>query len=372
MKCQLLVLVMVITSVAETCKDEVCKGDEQNDARAAAEAKICVDIFRKAADGGETGLDREEATGVSIVENVTNVTTEWTRDGVPRGTAEWIIPDNPLHPDWKVRVLFLHGGGYSSYSPSDVYRPLTTRLAKLLRLPILAIDYRLVPEHPFPAGVEDAVKSLSWLWRNSHEAAHPADKVFVIGDSAGSGMALSLFLSVISGTIDGESSSKILNDVAQPTGGVLLSAYTDLSCSLPSYKSKSWDPVTGLGDPIFSDGNSTEDILGSVETGIAYLPADGRYSLTNPIASPYWAPMAWLAQLPPIYMVVGGAEIMLDDTVMFVEKTKKAGNLRIEHEVYPRMWHDHPMYTENCIGTGHLGEAHRALENIKKFIYSML
>ena len=310
---------------------------------------ICIDIFRKAMDSGETGIDKTLADGVTIkvLEGIP-VTNFWERNGSPRGTAEWIFPKkfNPKRSKNKKRILFLHGGGYTQYSPSDFYRPLTTRLAVVADMPVLAIDYRLVPEFLFPGGLEDALLGLKYVWENGLHGPEEAEHVYVVGDSAGAGLALSLELAIISGTLDGK--KPIITGVKQADAAVLVSSYTDLSCSLPSYESRVWVEKTKTGDPIFSSGNSKEDLISSINAGWRYIGRNTGFTLKNEIASPYWARDEWLAKLPPMQLMVGDAELMLDDTVVFAEKVVKAGGPKAEVLVYPRMWHDHLFYTAGC------------------------
>eukprot|EP01059_Diplonema_ambulator_P030277 TRINITY_DN5113_c0_g1_i1.p1 TRINITY_DN5113_c0_g1~~TRINITY_DN5113_c0_g1_i1.p1 ORF type:complete len:294 (+),score=83.75 TRINITY_DN5113_c0_g1_i1:36-884(+) len=274
------------------------------------------------------------------------------------------------------RILFLHGGGYSSYSPSDLYRALTTRIAALTGLPVLAIDYRLVPEHPFPAGVQDALDGMEWIQANGPHGPSRAKKVFVIGDSAGAGLAVSLQLAQISGTLDGTAPlSKKQRTMAHAVGTVLYSVYTDLTCSLPSYTTRVWVQETMTGDPIFSNGNTTEDYINSVACGQAYVNEGvSKYTLVNPIASPYWAKDEWLKQLPDSLLIVGDAELMLDDTVVFAEKVKQAGNQNVyRSSVYDRMWHDHVFYTEGCVNEpDSLEQATQALQESAAFILERL
>ena len=115
----------------------------------------CVRRLRASGDGGEADLDQTCEPGVRVVP-ISGAA--W----LGHGTPEWVIPATVRTPN--ERLLFLHGGGYEYYSPSDVYRPLTTRIAAATGLPVLAVDYRLAPSHPFPAALEDALFALRYIW----------------------------------------------------------------------------------------------------------------------------------------------------------------------------------------------------------------
>ena len=98
-------------------------------------------------------------------------------------TGQWLVP--PEAPDKAPVVYYLHGGGYIICSPAT-HRLLMIRLARAAGARVLGLDYRLAPEHPFPAAVEDAVAGYRWLLAQGH----PADRVVFAGDSAGGGLAL--------------------------------------------------------------------------------------------------------------------------------------------------------------------------------------
>ena len=131
----------------------------------------CVRKLRAAGDGGHADLDKTADLRASFV-------PLQGLQGHLHGAPEWVLP--PENLQWasaearsdyqsresRCRVLFLHGGGYAWYSPSDVYRPLTSRLALATEMPLLAVDYRLCPANPFPAALHDALVALAWLWEH--------------------------------------------------------------------------------------------------------------------------------------------------------------------------------------------------------------
>ena len=154
-------------------------------------------------DGGEAQLDQHVPPGVTFIDVSVEETgfpgwiggevDGWDgRAGERRGTADWVVPDDCT--DMSCRIVFIHGGLNMWYGGQDpVYRPATARMAQAARMPLLSIDFRLAPEHPFPAAINDAVQAIRWL-RGTYPGAggpSPAKKVFLLGDSSGGGVAIS-------------------------------------------------------------------------------------------------------------------------------------------------------------------------------------
>jgi acetyl esterase/lipase len=202
-------------------------------------------------------------------------------------------------------VLSLHGGAYRMGSPAT-YRHFTWRIAAAARARLLALDYRLAPEHPFPAALDDAVSAYRWLLANGAEPRRLA----VIGDSAGGGLALALMLK--------------LRDAGMPLPAVavVLSPWTDLALTGPSLgRNADADPMLNADDlPQF-----VADYLNGA-------------SPINPYASPLYGDPAGL---PPTLFQVGSDEILLDDTVRMAENMMRA-KCAVTVEIWPRMphvWH---------------------------------
>jgi acetyl esterase/lipase len=203
--------------------------------------------------------------------------------GVP---AEWIempgaVPDRC--------VLYLHGGGYVMGS-IDTHRSLVARIAAATKARCLAIDYRLAPEHPFPAGLDDAVAAYRWLLERGQEPS----RLCVAGDSAGGGLTLAALLA--------------LRDAGGPlpAAGVCLSPWTDLEGTGAS----ATDPA--VGDPMIT-------VEGLRDTGRDYLGgADPRHPLAAPLHADYRG-------LPPLLIQVGTREVLLDDSTRVAAKAKAAG-----------------------------------------------
>ncbi len=204
--------------------------------------------------------------------------------GVP---AEWA--SSPGH-DGNGVILYFHGGGYVAGSLAS-HRDIVSRLARETGRRVLAANYRLAPEHPFPAGVEDAV--LIYRWLLDSRACRAEETVFC-GDSAGGGLALAAMIRLKK---DGD---------RLPRAGICLSPWTDLAITGDSVKTKAAE------DP-FIDPSALAYIAGQ------YLQ---RADPKNPLASPLYAD---LTGLPPLLIQVGSRECLLDDSLRLAEKARAAG-----------------------------------------------
>jgi epsilon-lactone hydrolase len=226
-------------------------------------------------------------------------------------------------------VLFLHGGGYVTGSPA-LYRHFTWRLATAARAHVVAIDYRLAPEHPFPAALDDALAAYRWLVAGRADPRRTA----VLGDSAGGGLALALLL-------------KLRDDgLVLPAAAVALSPWTDLALTGASlsFNAKS-DPMLNVADARLFAGCYLAD-------------ADPR----NPYASPLYGNPAGL---PPTLIHVGSDEILHDDAMRTAENLRSAG-CPVQIEVWPRMPHGWHLFAPV------LPEARTAIERIGAFVDEVL
>jgi acetyl esterase/lipase len=226
-------------------------------------------------------------------------------------------------------VLFLHGGGYASGSPS-AYRHFTWRIATATRATVVAIDYRLAPEHPFPAALEDAVSAYRWLLANRADLG----RLIVIGDSAGGGLAFALSLKL------GD------EGLPAPAAIVALSPWTDLALSGASLK------LNAKADPLMNSGTVTAYAR-------AYLAGADPYT---PYASPLYGD---LRKAPPALIQVGSDEVLRDDAVRMAEQLHAAGR-QVELEIWPRMPHVWHLFAPI------LPEADRAIKRIGTFVESTL
>lgn len=238
-------------------------------------------------------------------------------NGVP---AEWISA--PESDDSRV-VLYLHGGGYL-FGSVRTHRVMLAHMARAAKARVLALDYRLAPEIPFPAPVEDSVAAYRWLLAQGIEP----QKIAIGGDSAGGGLVIAALVA--------------LRHVGEPmpAAGVCISAWADMEATGQSYT------TNAEADPSVSK----ERIL-----KIADVYMDGK-DPKAPLASPIHAD---LTGLPPLLLQVGGIEVLLDDSTMLKAKAKEAG-VPVEMEVWddmPHVWHHYaPILPEARKAIGRIGE----------------
>jgi monoterpene epsilon-lactone hydrolase len=226
-------------------------------------------------------------------------------------------------------VLHLHGGAYLMGFPA-LFRDFTWRIADAAGARVLCLDYRLAPEHPFPAAVEDVTTAYRWL---ISECAEPR-QVALIGDSSGGGLALASMMR--------------LRDAGLPlpAAAVVLSPWTDLALTGRSLTRH------GLSDAMVP----VELMPKAVELYLA--GADPR----QPYASPLYGDAAGL---PPALILVGGDEALRDDAVRMAGRLRAAGG-DVELEVWPRMFHVWPMFARI------LPEGRAAIARIGAFLHGRL
>jgi monoterpene epsilon-lactone hydrolase len=204
-------------------------------------------------------------------------------NGIP---AEWAIPRGAVEDR---AILYLHGGGYTIGS-IKTHRGLVSYLSKAAGMRALLIEYRLAPEHPFPAAVEDSVSAYRWLLKEGFDPA----KIVIAGDSAGGGLTVATMVK--------------LRDEGEPlpAAAVCLSPWVDMEGVGKSMTTRA------EADPIVERGSL-------LEMAEAYLSGtDPR----TPLAAPLYAD---LDGLPPMLIQVGTAEILLDDSTRLADRAKKAG-----------------------------------------------
>lgn len=251
----------------------------------------------------------------------------------PRGTETITINVGGVSADQVItpasrpnrHVLYLHGGGYRLGAPST-YRHLTWRIASAAQAQVLVIDYRLAPENPFPAALEDAVSYYCWLLAEGADAR----QIVVIGDSAGGGLALALLLKLRDSSLP------------RPAAAVVLSPWTDLALTGASLTlNAKLDAIVQAEDaPIFA-----ADYLAGT---------DPRHPYASPL---YGDPTG----LPPTLIQVGSEEVLRDDAVRMAEKMQRA-HCQAELQIWPRMphvWH---------FLAPILPEAREAIAEISKFV----
>lgn len=214
--------------------------------------------------------------------------------------AEWVHVDR-AHMK-KYAVLYCHGGGYMTGSLKYA-RCLTVKLAASTSMDVLSFDYRLAPEHPYPAALEDAMKAWNYLML----LGYGARDIIIGGDSAGGNLALALTLKL-------KEEERIL-----PRGIFLMSPWTDLTLSGKSHE------MRAQIDPILDAEYLKEAIA-------AY--AEGE-DLQNPLISPLFGDYEGF---PPVYIQVGDNEILLNDATMLHKKLVKE-NVSVKMDIYKGMWH---------------------------------
>ena len=213
--------------------------------------------------------------------------------------TEWLTPKES--PEDKL-LLYLHGGAYVMGNCAT-HRQLVSYIAKYSGVKALLPEYRLAPEHPFPAAIEDAVG----LYRSLLADGYSPENIVIAGDSAGGGLAMATLLS--------------LRDAGDPLPAAvcLLSPWLDLASTGESMTTRA------KKDPWFQPKD--------MPIVAAYYCTDDEFK--NPLASPVYAD---LSGLPPLYIQVGEDEILLSDSTRAAEKVKAAGG-EVEIEIWPGMWH---------------------------------
>lgn len=198
-------------------------------------------------------------------------------------------------------LLYLHGGGYCAGSVKT-HRVLTAEIAKTFAGRVLSLDYRLAPEHPYPAAVEDAVAAYKHLLDTGSKPSHLA----IAGDSAGGGLTLATLVA--------------LRDRGLPLPACAwgLSPWTDLSGTSATMKTKAESDLMVSRDSLLNYAK-------------AYAPTHANDGLASPIK-------AKLNGLPPLLIQVGSAEVLLDDSTVFTQRAA-AADVDVRLEVWPHMPH---------------------------------
>lgn len=244
---------------------------------------------------------------------------ELTIDGM---NAAWVRPE--FGHDRRHAILYCHGGGYTSGNLGYA-RVLSSKLAHVTGYEVLSFDYRLAPEHPYPASIEDAVRA----WDHLMHLGYGARDVIVAGDSAGGNLALCLTLTL-------RSQRRML-----PRALILMSPWTDMTSSGKSYRENvDIDPII------------TMDYIRAVRAAYAGDGAD----YADPMFSPLFAD---LKGFPPVFIQVGSHEILLSDSVRLRDRLVMAG-IPCRLEVWNQMWHVFQMFP--------IKKAGEAMESIGRFL----
>jgi acetyl esterase/lipase len=246
-----------------------------------------------------------------------------TADGVP---AYWVSAPGA---DPERVILYIHGGGFI-LGWNNQYFGLLTTLSKASHARTLGIDYRLAPEHPFPAALDDCVTAYRWLLKQGIAPAH----IVIAGDSAGGNLVLTTLLALRE------------QGLPQPAAAVAISPATDFTGSGESYTTRA------KVDPVLR---------------VDFTQAVGRYyggdtDPQNPLLSPLYGD---LHGLPPLLLHAGADEILLSDAERFAAKAQVDG-VAVTLHVWPHMWH-----VFHIFGAA-LPEARLALAEIGAFAYQHL
>lgn len=263
----------------------------------------------------------QENMGI-ILKNTKEIT--YSEFQIENMRAEWVRV-NRAHMKKHV-ILYCHGGGYSA--GSCVYaRTLTSKLAMATSMDVLCFDYRLAPEHPYPAALEDAIK----VWDYLMLLGYGAKDVIVAGDSAGGNLALSLV--------------HILKeeDRMLPVGLVLMSPWTDLTCSGKSHETKAQiDPVLNA------------EYLDRARYAYAI-----QRDMTDPKISPLFGDFHGF---PPTYIQVGDNEVLYSDAVR-LQRRMAAARVSVKLDHFEGMWHVFQMTP--------IKKSYMAMDKIAEFIFDI-
>ncbi len=242
----------------------------------AADPDITMDKRREQMAAGTAGFTIPADVEVSDV-RVADVPCRWTR--VPDAREDKVL-------------VYLHGGGYVMGS-LDTHQELMGRLARHCRAKVLGVEYRLAPEHPFPAGLDDAVA----VYEATLASGVTAGDIMIGGDSAGGGLALATLLAARD------------KGMPMPAGAILFSPWTDLMATGESVATRA------DADPMITGGPAT-----LLEMAVHYHGEVA--SGDDPLVSPQYAD---LTGLPPLLIQVGDAEVLLSDSTRLADNAKAAG-----------------------------------------------
>ena len=240
-------------------------------------------------------------------------------EGIP---AELVVAEGASK---KRVILYLHGGAYTFGSPRT-HTDLSSGLSHFAKMSVLIVDYRLAPEHPYPAALDDSTKAYKWLLKQDYKP----ENIIIAGDSAGGGLTLATMLK--------------LRDQGEtlPAAGVCLSPWVDLCCQADSYTKL--DKL----DPLLSTNWLQEMAKFYIQD------EDPRTPYISPLYGDFKG-------LPPIMIQVGSDEVLLDDSIK-LEKRLREDGVEVELKIYQDMWHVWQLFSAI------LPEGKEALVEISEFV----
>ena len=290
---------------------------------ASQELSMVVNMMRSFRPQTEPSI-AEMRTGMEAMAGAAVIPADVKREKVSAGgvPAEWVVAEN-ADPD-RV-ILYLHGGGYVIGS-INTHRELGSRLSRAAAARVLLIDYRLAPEHPHPAAVDDAVAAYRWLLS---QGVNPS-RMAIGGDSAGGGLTVATLVAVRDAGLP------------LPAAGVCLSPWVDLEGIGESMTTKA------AADPMVQRD-------GLLKMAAAYLAGQNP---RTPLASPLYAD---LSGLPPLLIQVGTAETLLDDSTRLAERARKSG-VQVTLEPWEDMIHVWQAFASL------LPEGRQAIDRIGEFV----
>ena len=267
---------------------------------------------------------QEARAGFEQIASMFPIDADIKREAVGAGgvKAEWVSA-----PDAEAgrALLYLHGGGYVIGS-INTHRSLAARISRASKARVLVIDYRLAPEHPHPAAVDDSVASYRWMLGQGLQPA----RIVVAGDSAGGGLTVATLVAIRDAKLP------------LPAAGACLSPWVDLE---------------GIGESMTkkADVDPIVQKAGLLQMAAAYL---GGKDPRTPLAAPLYAD---LAGLPPLLIQVGTAETLLDDASRLAERARKAG-VTVNYESSESMIHVWHLFAPM------LDEGQQAIDRIGEFV----
>ncbi len=263
---------------------------------------------------------------------------DWTLEEInlPETRAWYLLPKDCQRHD--IAILHLHGGGYTlGFLP--VFKHFAMKLARLGGdVPVFSLDYRVAPEHPYPAALDDACHAVEWLMK---EKRIQPQSVIAVGESCGAGLALALAMRLRD---EGKGVLKAL---------VLMSPWADITCAGDSYTQRyHMDPLFGRRMPLPDDSKRTE--IGK------------KYAGDKDLRDPYMSPaFGNFSGLPPMLIHVGEYEMLYDDSAEVYKKAIDAG-VFAQFKVWPGMFHVFQL------ADGLIPESRAAWREIGRFIRKSL
>ena len=252
-----------------------------------------------------------------------------TKTKIGEVPAEWVLAPGA---DPELRLLYIHGGGFVSGS-GGFYLAMAAHISAAGKCAVLLPDYRLAPEHRFPAGLDDCVAAHEWMRANGPNGAKPATATFIAGDSAGGNLTLTTLLALRD------------RKLPLPAGAISISPVTDLTLASESLKTDDDPIISAKTMPIFREH---------------YLGKEGNPK--DPLASPVFGDYRGI---PPLLIQVGQHEMLHDDALRVAEKARKDG-AKVQLEDWTGMFHVFQSHEPL------LPEGREAIESIGRFMRAQL